>query len=232
MYGHTHVQRQPTQALRIFYTAVDFGPHIPLLALELCRVQCEKIRSLSRSNESLTTTDSGNCPNEPYMAAVVRLCHGLVKDGVVRFTTSPSGRRGLPTSCLVAVHLESDAAARFRVGPALGMRASPHVSAISMGACPRFPAFCCVRWPPASLLALHPVSHLHLLSRSRISKPSTMADIPEPDTRHDETPLPQDNDEPQCRICLDGEDPELGRLIRPCLCKGSVSVSCVTRCTV
>lgn len=28
----------------------------------------------------------------------------------------------------------------------------------------------------------------------------------------------------QCRICLDGEDPELGRLIRPCLCKGSISV--------
>jgi E3 ubiquitin-protein ligase DOA10 len=33
------------------------------------------------------------------------------------------------------------------------------------------------------------------------------------------------DDPPQCRICLDGEDPELGRLIRPCLCKGSVSVS-------
>lgn len=38
----------------------------------------------------------------------------------------------------------------------------------------------------------------------------------------------QENQEPretkQCRICLDGEDPELGRLIRPCLCKGSISV--------
>lgn len=33
------------------------------------------------------------------------------------------------------------------------------------------------------------------------------------------------SEEKQCRICLDGEDPELGRLIRPCLCKGSVSVS-------
>lgn len=37
------------------------------------------------------------------------------------------------------------------------------------------------------------------------------------------------SDEPegskQCRICLDGEDPELGRLIRPCLCKGTISVS-------
>ncbi|KAM5531707.1 hypothetical protein V8D89_014627 [Ganoderma adspersum] len=30
-------------------------------------------------------------------------------------------------------------------------------------------------------------------------------------------------DTKQCRICLDGEDPELGRLIRPCLCKGSIS---------
>ncbi|CAL1695588.1 unnamed protein product [Somion occarium] len=30
-------------------------------------------------------------------------------------------------------------------------------------------------------------------------------------------------DEKQCRICLDGEDPELGKLIRPCLCKGSIS---------
>jgi len=34
-------------------------------------------------------------------------------------------------------------------------------------------------------------------------------------------------DEKQCRICLDGAnaEPELGRLIRPCLCKGSISVS-------
>ncbi|KAI0669787.1 hypothetical protein C8Q78DRAFT_1037825 [Trametes maxima] len=30
-------------------------------------------------------------------------------------------------------------------------------------------------------------------------------------------------DSKQCRICLDGEDPTLGRLIRPCLCKGSIS---------
>ena len=37
----------------------------------------------------------------------------------------------------------------------------------------------------------------------------------------------KDDDEKQCRICLqvDGEDPDLGRLIRPCLCKGSMSVS-------
>lgn len=33
-------------------------------------------------------------------------------------------------------------------------------------------------------------------------------------------------EERQCRICLDGVDaePELGRLIRPCLCRGSISV--------
>lgn len=32
--------------------------------------------------------------------------------------------------------------------------------------------------------------------------------------------------EKQCRICLDGGEAEreLGRLIRPCLCKGSISV--------
>ncbi|KAK7468816.1 hypothetical protein VKT23_003316 [Stygiomarasmius scandens] len=40
--------------------------------------------------------------------------------------------------------------------------------------------------------------------------------------------------EKQCRICLDGVDaePELGRLIRPCLCKGSISyvhVGCLKR---
>lgn len=31
-------------------------------------------------------------------------------------------------------------------------------------------------------------------------------------------------EEKQCRICFDGPAPELGRLIRPCLCKGSISV--------
>jgi E3 ubiquitin-protein ligase DOA10 len=30
--------------------------------------------------------------------------------------------------------------------------------------------------------------------------------------------------ERQCRICFDGEDSSLGRLIRPCLCKGSITV--------
>ncbi|KLO13979.1 hypothetical protein SCHPADRAFT_851864 [Schizopora paradoxa] len=39
-------------------------------------------------------------------------------------------------------------------------------------------------------------------------------------------------DQKQCRICLDGPDPELGRLIKPCLCKGSISyvhVKCLQR---
>jgi len=38
--------------------------------------------------------------------------------------------------------------------------------------------------------------------------------------------------EKQCRICFEGDDPELGRLIRPCLCKGSIShvhVKCLQR---
>ncbi|KZT06006.1 zf-C3HC4-domain-containing protein [Laetiporus sulphureus 93-53] len=36
----------------------------------------------------------------------------------------------------------------------------------------------------------------------------------------------------QCRICFEGEDPDLGRLIRPCLCKGTIShvhVKCLQR---
>ncbi|KIM75411.1 hypothetical protein PILCRDRAFT_827334 [Piloderma croceum F 1598] len=39
-------------------------------------------------------------------------------------------------------------------------------------------------------------------------------------------------EEKQCRICLDGPDTTLGRLIRPCLCKGSmtyVHVGCLKR---
>ncbi|KAJ7706260.1 hypothetical protein B0H17DRAFT_1036442 [Mycena rosella] len=39
--------------------------------------------------------------------------------------------------------------------------------------------------------------------------------------------------EPQCRICFSGaEEPELGRLIKPCLCRGSISfvhVKCLQR---
>lgn len=37
----------------------------------------------------------------------------------------------------------------------------------------------------------------------------------------------QREDTRQCRICLGGveEEPELGRLIRPCRCKGSIRVS-------
>lgn len=43
-------------------------------------------------------------------------------------------------------------------------------------------------------------------------------------TRVDDVPPPQ------CRICFDGPDQELGRLIRPCLCKGSISVCLRTDC--
>ncbi|KAI5123613.1 hypothetical protein M0805_003429 [Coniferiporia weirii] len=44
--------------------------------------------------------------------------------------------------------------------------------------------------------------------------------------------MDENAEEKQCRICLDGPDPELGRLIRPCLCKGSISyvhVRCLQR---
>jgi len=34
----------------------------------------------------------------------------------------------------------------------------------------------------------------------------------------------QHTDMRQCRICLGGSDEELGRLIKPCLCKGSIKV--------
>ncbi|KDQ63475.1 hypothetical protein JAAARDRAFT_119066 [Jaapia argillacea MUCL 33604] len=43
---------------------------------------------------------------------------------------------------------------------------------------------------------------------------------------------PRESLEKQCRICLDGPDPVMGRLIRPCLCKGSISyvhIKCLQR---
>ncbi|KAG1749918.1 uncharacterized protein EDB91DRAFT_1235352 [Suillus paluster] len=46
----------------------------------------------------------------------------------------------------------------------------------------------------------------------------------------DEVPPPEQ--EKQCRICFDGEDESLGRLIRPCLCRGSISyvhVACLKK---
>jgi len=46
--------------------------------------------------------------------------------------------------------------------------------------------------------------------------------------------MPEDTqaDDKQCRICLDGPEAEfeLGRLIRPCLCKGSISVRSIPGC--
>ncbi|EIN14136.1 hypothetical protein PUNSTDRAFT_95736 [Punctularia strigosozonata HHB-11173 SS5] len=46
-------------------------------------------------------------------------------------------------------------------------------------------------------------------------------DFPAENTQSDSAA--EDRQEKQCRICLDGEDPLLGRLIRPCLCKGSIT---------
>ena len=45
-----------------------------------------------------------------------------------------------------------------------------------------------------------------------------------PEARENEETQEAQEEAKQCRICLDGEDPALGRLIRPCLCKGSISV--------
>jgi E3 ubiquitin-protein ligase DOA10 len=45
----------------------------------------------------------------------------------------------------------------------------------------------------------------------------------EPEHKTDQEPVPEQ--EKQCRICFEGEDESLGRLIRPCLCRGSISVS-------
>ncbi|KAF9650072.1 hypothetical protein BDM02DRAFT_3112670 [Thelephora ganbajun] len=43
------------------------------------------------------------------------------------------------------------------------------------------------------------------------------------DDANEDTGNVPSNGSPQCRICFDGPDQELGRLIRPCLCKGSIS---------
>jgi len=50
------------------------------------------------------------------------------------------------------------------------------------------------------------------------------------DANEESTGNAPSNGLPQCRICLDGPDQELGRLIRPCLCKGSISVCVRTDC--
>jgi hypothetical protein len=44
------------------------------------------------------------------------------------------------------------------------------------------------------------------------------------------SPPPTPMEEKTCRICLDGADPDLGRLFRPCLCKGTISVRTCTTC--
>ena len=44
------------------------------------------------------------------------------------------------------------------------------------------------------------------------------------DTKEDNAGSAPLNESPECRICYDCSDQELGRLSRPCLCKGSISV--------
>lgn len=62
-------------------------------------------------------------------------------------------------------------------------------------------------------------SHVPPLSTTRESTSMKVEDVNEDSTGN--TPS---NGPPQCRICFDGPDQDLGRLIRPCLCKGSISV--------
>ncbi|KAG2350283.1 hypothetical protein BDR05DRAFT_921080 [Suillus weaverae] len=52
----------------------------------------------------------------------------------------------------------------------------------------------------------------------------------EPEDKTDQDPAPEQ--EKQCRICFEGEDESLGRLIRPCLCRGTIShvhIACLKR---
>lgn len=56
--------------------------------------------------------------------------------------------------------------------------------------------------------------------------------VEQPNMEHHRTSLTltttmSDEEQKQCRICLDGVDAEeeLGRLIRPCLCRGTISVT-------
>jgi hypothetical protein len=52
----------------------------------------------------------------------------------------------------------------------------------------------------------------------------TPAREPSPSSSRAPSSPPTPIDEKQCRICYDGPSPTLGRLIRPCLCRGSISV--------
>ena len=62
----------------------------------------------------------------------------------------------------------------------------------------------------------------HRGSKSHVAHPANMKRADDANEK-DSGDVPQ-NGSPQCRICFDGPDQELGRLIRPCLCKGSISV--------
>ena len=71
---------------------------------------------------------------------------------------------------------------------------------------------------PFSCPAPYILQNVLLLDMSSDDKPSMAENVSHTDAESEPTR--------QCRICFDGEDsvPELGRLIRPCLCKGSMSV--------
>lgn len=71
---------------------------------------------------------------------------------------------------------------------------------------------------PFSCLAPRILQNILLLDMSSDNEPSAADNASHVDAEPETTK--------QCRICFDGEDsvPELGRLIRPCLCKGSMSV--------
>jgi hypothetical protein len=68
---------------------------------------------------------------------------------------------------------------------------------------------CCNATPLASL-SIIPKSWIAPLPLARMSGAAAAA--------------AQHIDMRQCRICLGGPDEELGRLIKPCLCKGSIKV--------
>jgi hypothetical protein len=80
------------------------------------------------------------------------------------------------------------------------------------------------RWPPEyssrCLSEPHTLRPLRARVRGRTASTTRME-------LHVALPMSEDIPPPdkQCRICLDGPDDALGRLIRPCLCRGSISVS-------
>lgn len=69
------------------------------------------------------------------------------------------------------------------------------------------------------------LEHQHVARIQFIRRTAVASPMPLMPDHHTDTS--DENEQRQCRICLDGvnAEPELGRLIRPCLCKGSIRVS-------